>query len=65
VRVEILHAEGGPALDGFAASDCPELYGDERDRAVSWRGGEQLPAGRAFRLRFLLRDADVYALIVE
>jgi hypothetical protein len=64
VRVEVLGADGS-ALDGYAAGDCAEIYGDEYSRTVKWRGGNGLPADRAFRLRFVLRDADVYALVLK
>ena len=63
VRVEVVDGDGNP-LEGFAATDCAEIYGDESDRPVVWRGG-RLPDGRTFRLRFVLRDADVYALTLR
>lgn len=62
VRVEIQDADGKP-FPGFAAADSEVIYGDEIDRAVSWEGGSDLSslAGKTVRLRFLLRDADVYS----
>jgi hypothetical protein len=39
------------------------LYGDELDAAVSWKGGELATlAGQPVRLRFVLKDADLFAL---
>jgi hypothetical protein len=64
VRVEILRPDGTP-LEGFAANDCSEIYGDEPARRVAWRGGATLPAQGQFRLRFVLRDADLYALTFQ
>lgn len=63
IRVEVLGEDGRP-LEGLSAADCAEIYGDETARPVRWRGGK-LPTSRNVRLRFLLRDADVYALIVH
>lgn len=53
--------EGEP-LDGFGFEDCGELYGNETRREVRW-GGKPLDAlrGRVICLRFMLRDARLYA----
>jgi hypothetical protein len=64
IRVEILGGDG-KAIDGFAAADCGEIYGDEPARAITWRKGSALPSGANFRLRFKLRDADLYALALQ
>jgi hypothetical protein len=64
VRVEVQDASGKP-LEGLAASDGAEIYGDELARRVVWNGAEELPAERPLRLRFLLRDADVYSIEVK
>lgn len=63
VRVEILDASGWP-VPGFALANAVPFYGDAIDHVVSWSGsGLNLRslAGRPVRLRFLLRDADVYS----
>lgn len=62
VRVEVQDA-GGQPMAGFALSDCPPLFGDTIDRVVSWNRGSDIAilAGRPIRLRFVLKDADVYA----
>ena len=63
VRVELQDAAGIP-LDGFALADCPAIYGDEIDRVVAWKGTSDVSrlAGTPVRLRFVISDADVYAL---
>jgi len=63
IRVEVQDAEGAP-LPGFTLADCPELYGDRLDQPVSWTGAAGLKtlAGRPVRLRFVMRDADLYSL---
>jgi len=63
VRVEIQDATGR-AMDGFALDECPEIVGDEIERVVRWQSGSDVGAlaGTPIRLRFLLRDADLYAL---
>jgi len=62
VRVELQDAAGA-ALPGFALSDCDPVFGDAVDRPVTWRAGPSVAAlaGRPVRLRFSLRDADVFA----
>ncbi|MBI4890204.1 MAG: hypothetical protein HY821_06225 [Acidobacteria bacterium] len=62
VRVEIQDA-GGQPVPGYSAGEGRELIGDEVERVYSWSGGESVHAlrGRAVRLRFLLRDADLFA----
>ena len=62
VRVGIQDAEGQP-LEGFTLADCPEIYGDELERVVSFGDRTDLsqPAGLPVRLRFVIRDADLYA----
>ena len=56
--------EGGRPLADFALSDMDPLYGDELDAVTQWRGGDDLSdlIGRPVRLRFVLKDADIYSL---
>jgi len=63
VRVEIQDAQGTP-VEGFSLNDCPEIYGDTIEQTVAWKSGSDVSAlaSQAVRLRFVLRDADVYAL---
>ncbi|MBI1903275.1 MAG: hypothetical protein HYS13_19410, partial [Planctomycetia bacterium] len=62
VRVEI-QDENGAALAGFSLSDCEELIGNEIERAVRWKAGSDVSslAGKPVRLRFSLKDADVFS----
>lgn len=63
IRVEIQDAQGKP-LPGFSLSDCHEVFGDAIDRAVLWKGSSNVGAlaDKPVRLRFVLKDADLYSL---
>ena len=54
-------------MSGFALDDCEETFGDSVDRAVAWRSGADLRAlaGKPVRLRFVLKDADVFSYRFE
>jgi len=62
VRIE-MQDPAGQALEGYALADCAEVFGDDLERPVVWGIGTDVGslAGRAVRLRFELRDADLYA----
>lgn len=62
VRIEIQNSDG-QAIPGFALGDCHEVYGDDLERIVAWRNDPDLGAlaGQAVRLRFEVKDADVYS----
>lgn len=63
IRVEIQTPDGKP-LPGFALDDCHEVFGDAIDRRVSWDSERSLAdlSGQPIRLRFVMQDADLYAL---
>ena len=63
VFVEIQNADGTP-IPGFQLADCVELNTDDLSRVVSWKSGSDVSslAGKAIRLRFRLKDADLFAL---
>lgn len=62
VQVEI-QEENGKALPGFALQDCALMYGDEIEKKVQWRGGSVSElAGQRVRLRFVMKDADLFAM---
>lgn len=63
LRVGIEDADGRP-IDGFAIADCPEIIGDRIEHVVGWNQGQDVSAlaGKPVRLRFELKDADLYAL---
>jgi len=62
VRVELQNPDGQP-LPGFSAADCDEVFGDTVDRTVSWKDSADISrlAGTPVKLRFVLKDADLYA----
>jgi hypothetical protein len=61
VRVELQDINGKP-LDGFRLQDCPEIFGDDIHRVVSWKSNDVSKlAGQPVRLRVVLKDADLYS----
>jgi hypothetical protein len=62
LRVELQDADGKP-LPGFTLSECDEIYGDQIERTVSWNHRQDVGdlQGQILRLRFVLRDADLYS----
>ena len=62
IRVE-LQDEAGAPISGYTAKDCRELIGDEIERVIAWEGRSSIGAlaGKAVRLRFTMRDADIYS----
>ncbi|MHB0956365.1 MAG: hypothetical protein ACYC0X_08305 [Pirellulaceae bacterium] len=66
LRVELQDAEGQP-LPGFTLADSLELYGDTVAREARWKNDPDLSAhaGRPVRLRFAMRDADLYSIKFE
>jgi hypothetical protein len=63
VRVELQDAEGR-AIPGFRLDECWECLGDTVDGTAIWKGGSDVSAlaGRPIRVRFELKDADLYSL---
>ena len=63
IRVEVQDVVGRP-IEGFSLDDCDEVWGDDLERAVSWDGAPDLSAlaGQPIRLRFVIKDADLYSL---
>ena len=62
LRVELQDPDG-TALPGFSLDDCHELFGDSVDRVVTWKQGADVGqlSGQPVRLRFQLKDADLYS----
>ncbi len=62
VRVEFQDTAGKP-IPGFTLDDCDVQYGDQLDRVVSWKSDADVRqlAGKSVRLRFELKDADLYS----
>lgn len=63
VQVEIQDATGTP-IPGYTLDICREIIGDEIERIVRWESGTDVSglAGQAVRLRFVMKDADLFAL---
>jgi hypothetical protein len=52
-------------IPGYCLEDCDQIYtANEIERVVKWNGESKVGAlaGRPVRLRFVMRDADLYAL---
>ena len=62
VQVEVQDADRKP-IPGYNLNDCPEIIGDEIERAVRWTSGSDVSAlaGKPVRLRFVLKDANLYS----
>ena len=63
IKVEV-QDQAGAAIAGFSLADATEIYGDEIERAVSWKHGTDVGrlAGEPIRLRFVMKDADQYSM---
>ncbi len=63
IRIEIQDIHGQP-LPGYALEDFRPLVGDSIDQQVGWKRGGDLNklASQPIRLRFLMQEADLYAL---
>jgi hypothetical protein len=63
IRVEIQDADGN-AVPPFTLSESVPIFGDQIDRVVAWNAGSDLSglAGKPIRLRFVMKDADLFSL---
>ncbi len=63
IRVEIQDASGKP-IPGFTLAEAQETIGNEISRVVNWKSGSDVSSlsGRPVRLRFVMKDADLFAL---
>jgi hypothetical protein len=59
LRAELLDPETGGVMEGFEAGDCEPLQGDHLRARVAWKASP--PLGRTVQVRFILRDASLYA----
>ena len=61
--VELQDASGRP-LPGYSLSDSVEWYGDEIEHVAAWKKGSDVSAlaGKPVRVRFALKDADLYSI---
>ena len=63
VQVEIQDLAGNP-IPGYTLAEAHELYGDSLSLAAAWKGKETdvgSLVGTPVRLRFVVRDADLYS----
>lgn len=63
IQVEIQEANGKP-MEGFSLQEMEPVYGDQLDQAMVWKNGGDLSklAGTPVRLRFVMREADLFSL---
>ena len=63
IRVGILDSSEEP-LPGFSVEECPQIIGDEIRRVVTWQESSDVGrlAGQTVRLKFSLKDADLYSI---
>jgi hypothetical protein len=63
VKIE-LQDVAGQALPGFTLAECQPLRGDAVDQTVNWSKGSDVSrlASHGVRMRFVLQDADVFAM---
>jgi hypothetical protein len=66
LRIQI-QDDNGKAVPGFTLADSEEIFGDDVERVVSWNGRSDVGhlAGKPVRLRFVLKDADLYSIRVR
>ena len=62
IKAEILDVNMHP-VKGFRLTDCVEKFGDEISGVVNWREDIQMStlAGKIIRIKFFMKDADLYA----
>lgn len=64
IQIEIQDSKGEP-IPGFTEANCKPIFGDSVGRNITWNNnaGSGLSAleGRIIRLRFILKDADIYS----
>ena len=54
----------GRAIEGFTVNDCTEIFGDNIEHVVKFNGNPDISKLESIpiRIRFILKDADVYSL---
>jgi hypothetical protein len=63
LRIEIQDVAGQPIKD-FTLSESREFYGDQIDYVAEWNSSPDIRrlAGQPIRLRFVMKDADLFAM---
>ena len=59
-----LQSPDGKALDGFSLEESDEIFGDQIKREVTWKASDDVSrlSGKPIRIRFVLKDADLFSL---
>jgi len=63
IRVEVQDEQGKPFRD-YGVDDSYDLYGDDIAKIARWHGSPDVSklAGQPIRLRFVMKDADLYSI---
>lgn len=63
IKVEILDLHGNK-IEGYELENSKEVIGNEIEKAVTWKGDSNLEnlMNKPVRLRFVMKDADLYSL---
>jgi len=66
IKVEVQDQTGNP-IAGYAENDSQEIIGNEVARVVAWKNGSSVKelAGKIIRLRFIMKDADLFSIHFE
>ena len=66
VKAELLDANGKP-IKGFELENANETIGNEIAKQISWKGNPDLEQlnGKPVRIRFVMKDADLYSIKFE
>lgn len=66
IKMQILDANG-EVIEGYSMEDCHVLIGNEIAKRVSWDTNKSLESlsGKAVKLHFILKDADLYSIKFE
>jgi hypothetical protein len=63
IKVEFQNADGKP-IKGYSIKDATELIGNYIEHPAEWQHGTDVStlSGRSIRLKFVMKDADLYSL---
>jgi hypothetical protein len=66
IRIEVQDTDG-KAIPGFTLPDMPPLFGDELDAGINWKTKSDIASliAKSVRLRFVMRDADLFSVRVN
>jgi hypothetical protein len=58
-----LQDENGEPIPGYSLEESEVIVGDRIERPVVWRAGDLKQfSGRPMKLRFVMKDADLYSI---